>query len=531
MSKGIEDLGNGLGYIYVTDPSLNIVKTYINDADGARDVKLDGVKASSVAGNRVATAIVTVNAPTGNGTLSKVEVSDLAFDGSISYTVDTTAAELAKKIVGGINTYTNGVPSNDFTAVRIGNVVYIFTNSAAGTKYNGVTVSLVNTGNLTYTVNQVMLGGSSVDEIWDDAIGYNFYLDADYGATMCSGGGVAVPTSIANASDITYYIVNQGLQSSIPKITGVISTESLVINRKSLLTLVDIPGASADLKDIVNIGVSNGDILILRSITNAVSVNDTGNIILQSTPCVVQGVSLLTLIYNGTDGYWYELSRSVTSVADLSISTAKIQLLAITTALINDLAVTEGKIGALAVSTEKIQLLAITTALLNDLAVTEGKIGALAVSTSKIQLLAITTALLNDLAVTTGKIADANVTLAKLELKLLIKTRDVPVSFETGEQGDNKIRFPYACTVTGIYAGVTKALSGTDNATITPKNNAGTTMTGGVVTLTASSAIGTGFTSTPTANNTFVIGDILTLTGAKTTVAGKSLVTIELVKT
>lgn len=105
------------------------------------------------------------------------------------------------------------------------------------------------------------------------------------------------------------------------------------------------------------------------------------------------------------------------------------------------------------------------------------------------------------------------------------------VSFETGELGDFKISIPYACTVTEIYAYAYKAIAATDNGTIVPKNNGGTTMTAGTITFTASDARGTAYTASPSANNTFSAGELLTLTTAKTTAGGKVLVSIKVTRT
>jgi hypothetical protein len=82
-----------------------------------------------------------------------------------------------------------------------------------------------------------------------------------------------------------------------------------------------------------------------------------------------------------------------------------------------------------------------------------------------------------------------------------------------------------------VYAIVTKAIAATDSATITCKNDAGTTMTGGVLTFPASSTLNTTATGTISANNTFVSGDELFFTSAKTTVGGKALITIKILKT
>ena len=100
--------------------------------------------------------------------------------------------------------------------------------------------------------------------------------------------------------------------------------------------------------------------------------------------------------------------------------------------------------------------------------------------------------------------------------------RDLDVSFEAGEVGDFKIYMGFAGTLTNVYAYATKAIAATDNATIVCKNNAGTTMSTGTITFTASDARGTAYIVTPSTNNTFIVGDILTFTCAKATAGGKA---------
>jgi len=102
-------------------------------------------------------------------------------------------------------------------------------------------------------------------------------------------------------------------------------------------------------------------------------------------------------------------------------------------------------------------------------------------------------------------------------------------SFETGEQGDLKIQFPWACKVVRINSIVRKALAATDAGTLTAKNHAGTSMTSGVLTHAASAALGNEQTCSPSANNTFAADEKLTITSAKTTVGGKVAGTIEVV--
>lgn len=99
--------------------------------------------------------------------------------------------------------------------------------------------------------------------------------------------------------------------------------------------------------------------------------------------------------------------------------------------------------------------------------------------------------------------------------------RDLDVNFETGEVGDFKIYMGFPGTLVNEYAYATKVIAGTDNGTIVPKNNAGTTMANGTITFTAADPRGTAYTAAPTTNNTFVAGDVLTFTTAKVTAGGK----------
>jgi hypothetical protein len=102
----------------------------------------------------------------------------------------------------------------------------------------------------------------------------------------------------------------------------------------------------------------------------------------------------------------------------------------------------------------------------------------------------------------------------------------IPMSFETGEQTATKIYFPFAVTINKIRGIVMKAIAATDNGTITGANASGAS-TGGVITCTASDALNTEYSATPTTNNTVAAGSYYKLTSAKTTAGGKVLVTLE----
>ena len=118
-----------------------------------------------------------------------------------------------------------------------------------------------------------------------------------------------------------------------------------------------------------------------------------------------------------------------------------------------------------------------------------------------------------------------------LDISAIPELITIPISFENGEQCNNRFKMPFAGTVVEAYAVCTKAIAGTDAATITLKNNSGTTMGTGTITFAASDPLETAYTVTPSSNNTFVAGDVLYATGAKTTAGGKALLTIKVTRT
>ena len=138
---------------------------------------------------------------------------------------------------------------------------------------------------------------------------------------------------------------------------------------------------------------------------------------------------------------------------------------------------------------------------------------------------------LNADAVITSKILDANVTVAKLETSLTYELIVTDVSFEeAGVMGLMKFTIPYDCVVTKIDAAVVKLIEPTNDATIIPKNNSGAVMTAGQIDLTAASPTGNIFSSTPSGNNTFTAGQVMSLETSKVTVGGIAKVSVRLTR-
>jgi hypothetical protein len=127
------------------------------------------------------------------------------------------------------------------------------------------------------------------------------------------------------------------------------------------------------------------------------------------------------------------------------------------------------------------------------------------------------TAELVDASVTTAKIDDAAVTAAKLDASSRKASIAIPVSFETaGEIGVLKYTMCFDCTVDAIHATVTKPAA-TDTATAIFKDHGGVVLTGSQVDITTGLVLGNIVTTTPTANNTFLAGEQITIETSKTT--------------
>jgi len=103
------------------------------------------------------------------------------------------------------------------------------------------------------------------------------------------------------------------------------------------------------------------------------------------------------------------------------------------------------------------------------------------------------------------------------------------ISLETDFLGDVKIAIPFNCTVEKITAHVDKLIEATDDASLNVKDNSGSSM--GTITATANSSVGTGFTLSPSSNNTFTAGQIMTISTSKTTPGGEVHLSIQVNRT
>jgi hypothetical protein len=133
-------------------------------------------------------------------------------------------------------------------------------------------------------------------------------------------------------------------------------------------------------------------------------------------------------------------------------------------------------------------------------------------------------------AVTTAKIADDAVTAAKLDDDSNRTQVVIPTSFETaGEIGVLEYKICFPCTIEAIHGTVTKPFTSTGTHIF--KDDTGTVLTGSQIDMSNALTLGNIVSTTPTANNTFVAGDVIKIeTSVSAAVGGRSTIVLCMLK-
>ena len=210
-------------------------------------------------------------------------------------------------------------------------------------------------------------------------------------------------------------------------------------------------------------------------------------------------------------------SVTTTSIADNSVTLAKMAGLAKGNIIYGDASgdpsiVNLGAVDANLVVGDTINGVAVV-AMSGD--ATIAKTGALTIATS---------------AVTTAKIADDAVTAAKLDDDSNRTQVVIPTSFETaGEIGVLEYKICFPCTIEAIHGTVTKPFTSTGTHIF--KDDTGTVLTGSQIDMSNALTLGNIVSTTPTANNTFVAGDVIKIeTSVSAAVGGRSTIVLCMLK-
>lgn len=563
MAGQIADLGNTNGMIYVMKPDgTSFIYNLPNTPQNARMVKLMAIQAAAPSSNKIAFGSVQFTA-VDPGNVTGINVNGV---NQISDNIDTasqTIAQVATSAASSVNGFTPG-SGIDYTAVADNDTVFLYGTKDSGSDVNGDVVAMVtdDATNVTSTDTD-MAGGHKSDQVFDEANGYRFFLNT---LTTAAEGSTSGATEITNdlieskTNSITSLIVSNGTIN--PTRTG---SETFIE--------IDTEGAAAtdDLTDIVLGGFGEGDLLTIvgassskvttlkdtGNLTNQAGDHDTGNYSVwityqlwkkggaasdtfewfeqkrspQSLTAVATartggqpwtskegintialGTSGATTIKANTNNKWVRLTGTKTLTGNLSIA------LSTTDAVGGDIFIIENRsLITESASTFTVAGIALTT----QQALTGGQFFFCYYDGAAWQSVILFG---QNSGQNRGKIENADIAanallVASLEANMGLTQVSRPISLETSEVGDMNIEMNFKGTVTKIVYLVDKIIEATDDASVNAKDNSGSSM--GSTTITKSAAIGASFTISPSSNNTFVVGDVLTLASAKVTKGGK----------
>lgn len=568
MATGISDFGNGLGYLYMTNIEADrILGVAGNTVEGARNMREAADRNAPLAGGRAAVATITITGCASVGAVTNITIAGVnQIAANVNCATNNTTI-YAAQIVAAINAFTPGSGYN-YTASNLANVITVFAPEAAGSSVNGLAITVsVSSGTITFTTT-TFVNGSDVGGTFDKSLGFRFFMNADYGPAGIPGSTPATPDSLLYAIEITKYITLRGMETGNDVQTIIIvAGRALGIQRKSAITMIKLEtegaAASDELTYIDTTDFVEGDVLVLRCYdpTHVVTVNDSlgagENIGLSlDTPFDLDSTTAIITLYFSNDpvdgAFFYEMTRTNSQTAvpsQKNIRAAGVPMgkqgVTTTTLVAAGTTITltpnvskqvQYLIGAATLSSSYTIAFDTTGAIDGDeFWVLYYATMALAANTITIGGYSLTDDQANGGGIMVYGKYDSTAGVYRTQLLAapdiaqygLADTLIVPVSFETGYQGSNKLEMPYKGRVLKINAFVVKAIAATDNATITGQINA-VNITTGVITIPASSANGFNVSVTPTAANTFLAGDTLDLISAKSTAGGTALVSVKI---
>ena len=310
--SALTDLGNNSGHIIVTrTDGVTVVKAFANSQSGERQAIGHALEAGTLIGNKAARGSITivdltsavgqdVTAITING------VNQIGFNVTVGSTDTTAYATLLKDA---INSFTPG-SGPDYTAESIDNVVNIIAPAALGSSVNGSAITVSQSGVDIINTTLPIDNGSEADTPYDSVIGFRYLLNS----TLGSG-----PTDIGGALEISKNIIMRGLQSTYDTQTITIPAGGVFMSFERTMVSMNIlmsAGAPETIDTIDTGDFSIGDQILLSNATggSAVTINESGNVVLANSSDFVSGDPELVLALKLTDVSgvikWTEIFRA-----------------------------------------------------------------------------------------------------------------------------------------------------------------------------------------------------------------------------
>lgn len=324
-TKGIADLGNGLGYLYKTKLiSGDIVSVERNTPQGVQAMQQMGVTNAPISAQRSAYATITVINSGGTGSITNIDINGVNQIGAPIVVTSTNTQTVATQIVNAINAYS--APGFAFTANKPFSsfaIVYVYSAPQDGSIINGLTPSVSATDPGLLFLTNPFINGSNDNGVFDDQFGYEFFMYADPAATP-----TVVPVGSYN---ITRFITLRGSNTGIITLNRNLSPGGAVLGlTRSCDTtqiILDTGGpVTANCGFIETVDFVEGDIIRLRNSTPSrvttmqdasVSTSSTPNLYLTNqAPFTLSDYNSITLQYRYDPilgPIWVETGRSITN--------------------------------------------------------------------------------------------------------------------------------------------------------------------------------------------------------------------------
>ncbi len=134
---GIQDIGIGFGYLYVTDmDGTTISSTQPNNKTGALTLRSFGDLLAPFAGKRGAYSTITITSVNGAGAVTNISVNNMNQIGVPVTLTGMTEVQAAAAMAAAIENYSPGAGWK-FRASSIGDQIFMFAPAEAGELANG----------------------------------------------------------------------------------------------------------------------------------------------------------------------------------------------------------------------------------------------------------------------------------------------------------------------------------------------------------------------------------------------------------
>lgn len=305
--SGIQDLGNGFGWIYLTKvDGTTIIGNQPNTPAAVSQMRAAGNVVAPVSGSRSAWAKITITAINGSGSATSLSVNGIDQLGANVVVTGLTSDQAAALISAQLQLYMPTAGYN-YTSSCVNNIIYLFGPPSAGSSINGLLPILSSTGSpaIVYTATAFQ-NGASDNGIFDQSVGKRFFLNADYGPSGIPNTLPASPTSLAGAIEISKFIISRGLQTALFAIDATLANYKLpTIERVSAITNIYVTPQSGNSGTLIYINPTDfvdGDIVFVRTAkSTSIGTNNFAITVESADNLSVPGVGNIYL----TDGIAY----------------------------------------------------------------------------------------------------------------------------------------------------------------------------------------------------------------------------------